>query len=891
MRRADTLPAGLPGAPIRGRTWGRLVEHLRIPLHRDGYALVVNSGFTAVTGLVYWIIAAKTFSAHSVGLNYALISAMTFLAGVASLNLPNVVVRFLPESGERTLARVIGAYAVATALAACAATIFIVGVGAFSPRLGFLRSDRGLEAWFVFSTLAWCLFTIQDSVLTAVGRAVWVPIENAVFSVLKIGLLIATAATLARYGIFVSWTIAMLVSVAGVNLLIFARLLRAPRRQPGGVVDVRNRAFARYFVADYVCSVSWLAMISLTPLLVTAVGGATINAYWALAFSVAFPLYLIAQNVGTSLMLHSTTDRAVALPEMTRKAAIQSLRILVPAVALLIVLAPYLLSLFGPTYAQRSTVVLRLLAIGALPNLVVMLAVYVARVQRRLGRAVIALGADAAITLGLAPSLIHAMGVAGVGVSWVLGQSIVAAGLLLTWRTSMEAGSDRARRPRPGVTDARRAPIDPPPDHPSSKPGEVHPALGALFGALEEHELRWLLLRMPSSLAAPTGDVDLLVAPEHAAMLLAVAQEQGFASLPGWESVPDLMLVRYDRPSNRWLVLEVATRVSFRAPRSWVLDGAAEQVLSRRQLVNGIPLPAAGDRFWLLLLHCLLDKGRVGSRYRAPLQRLASAGLDSPLGASTCSAAGPAFAPRDFVDAARSGEENRLLGLGDQLETQLRRRRPVDQRVRAMARLSARTARKPLLLRRRRGLSLALLGPNGVGKSTAAAELQRSLPFEVRIVYMGMWKATENRRSRAARAAEIAVRPFRIWWRYLVSQYHQLRGRMVVFDRYVYDALVPPKPPLLAAKRVYFLFLSRALPRPRAAVFLDAPGQVTFGRKPEDLPENLELERHLYRELTKRSLPVERIDATADMRTVQAEIASILWRELTLRWHGRSAEA
>ena len=62
--------------------------------------------------------------------------------------------------------------------------------------------------------------------LTALGRAIWVPIENAVFSLLKLGLLAALAALVPVYGIFVSWTIAMLVSVAGVNLIIFARLIR-----------------------------------------------------------------------------------------------------------------------------------------------------------------------------------------------------------------------------------------------------------------------------------------------------------------------------------------------------------------------------------------------------------------------------------------------------------------------------------------------------------------------------------------------------------------------------------------------------------------------------------------------------------------------------------------
>jgi hypothetical protein len=69
-------------------------------------------------------------------------------------------------------------------------------------------------------------------------------------------------------------------------------------------------------------------------------------------------------------------------------------------------------------------------------------------------------------------------------------------------------------------------------------------------------------------------------------------------------------------------------------------------------------------------------------------------------------------------------------------------------------------------------------------------------------------------------------------------------------------------------------------------VFLDVPGEVAYGRKPEALPEELESERRLYEELTKRSFAVELVDAGTDAATVRAEITTIVWRELTLRWHG-----
>jgi O-antigen/teichoic acid export membrane protein len=425
-------------APTR-RLAARLLDHVRVPLHRDGYALGLNTVFTAAAGLIYWIVAAKKYSPHTVGLNSALISSMMFLAGISSLNLPNILVRVLPESGERTRRRVALSYGVAVAIALCAAIIYIVGVAAWAPRLRFLRSDHGLQTWFVLSTLAWCLFMIQDSVLTALGRAIWVPVENAVFSILKIVLLALLAVAAPVYGIFVSWTIAMLVSVAGVNILIFTRLMRRrpARRGDHATLPVRNREFALYFAGDYACTVAWMSTTNLMPVIVTGIAGATVNAYFALAYVLAVPLYLFGQNVGMSLTLHATTDRA-ALAVLTRKAAIQGGRILVPCVAVVALAAPYLLSPFGHAYAHHSAAVLRVLALGALANLVLQIAVSVARVQLRMRRVVIALATEAVLTLCLIAPLLHAFGVAGAAVAWVSAQVLAAGALLATWRTHLQ---------------------------------------------------------------------------------------------------------------------------------------------------------------------------------------------------------------------------------------------------------------------------------------------------------------------------------------------------------------------------------------------------------------------------------------------------------------------
>ena len=408
----------------------RLIEHVRVPLHRDGYALAANSAFTAVTGLVYWIVAAHEYGPRDVGVNAALISSMMFLAGIAGLNLTNVVVRFLPEAGPRTARVAAIAYAVAGFAAVVVALVFVAGVGAWAPSLDFLGDDAALGGWFLLSTVGWCLFSIQDSVLTALGKAVWVPVENAVFALLKLGLLIVFASLLPVYGIFVSWTAAMLVSVACVNAVIFTRLVRRQvLRRHDEPAMFRNRAFGRYFAADYACSVAWMSATNLMPLVVTAVAGAAVNARYALAWAVALPLYAFAASIGMSLVLHGSRDRA-SLPALERKAALQGARVLLPTVLAAVLLAPHVLSLFGGDYAAEATTLLRLLALAALPYFVLTLALSVARVERRLRPAVLAWTTQAVLALALAAPLLDALGVTGAGVAWLGSQCAVAVGVL-----------------------------------------------------------------------------------------------------------------------------------------------------------------------------------------------------------------------------------------------------------------------------------------------------------------------------------------------------------------------------------------------------------------------------------------------------------------------------
>jgi thymidylate kinase len=177
-----------------------------------------------------------------------------------------------------------------------------------------------------------------------------------------------------------------------------------------------------------------------------------------------------------------------------------------------------------------------------------------------------------------------------------------------------------------------------------------------------------------------------------------------------------------------------------------------------------------------------------------------------------------------------------------------------------------------------RGLTVALLGPDGVGKSTLLAGLAAAYPLPVRQIYMGMWQGADRPgHTRLHAVGAILVRPFRVWRRVACAAGHVRRGRVVVFDRYTYDALLPITGSWRTLKRPYFWVLAHLAPRPDLVLILDLPGEVAFARKGESTPQALEAVRQGFLALAPR-LRAEVVDASAPAEQVCADVVDRIRR-------------
>ncbi|MEU9554998.1 lipopolysaccharide biosynthesis protein [Streptomyces fumanus] len=404
-------------------------------LFKNAYFLMLSTGVSAVLGLGFWLMAARYYSEDAVGQGSAAIAAMRLLASITATTMIGAVVRFVPRAGRATGTLVWRAYAASSVVVAAAAGIFLLTLD----RWGSSYAPLGAPAagtLFVAACVAWALLTLQDGVLTGLRKAEWVPVGNAVFSVGKLVLLIVFATVLPVLGIFVSWAVAIAFSTLPLGWLIFRRLIPRQAAQDRDVRPPGAREMGRFLAGDSLGALFSLAMINLLPVMVAVNFTAAENGYFYVAYTVGGTMEFLAINMASSLTAHASHDPR-RLADGVRGALRRMTALLVPVVLVLVLCAPWILAPFDEDYATHGATVLRLLALGALPRIVVELYIGVLRVQGRTGVLAAVQGAMCALVLSGAALLFTPAGIAGAGWAVLGGMTVVAAGCVPGLRAAL----------------------------------------------------------------------------------------------------------------------------------------------------------------------------------------------------------------------------------------------------------------------------------------------------------------------------------------------------------------------------------------------------------------------------------------------------------------------
>lgn len=195
--------------------------------------------------------------------------------------------------------------------------------------------------------------------------------------------------------------------------------------------------------------------------------------------------------------------------------------------------------------------------------------------------------------------------------------------------------------------------------------------------------------------------------------------------------------------------------------------------------------------------------------------------------------------------------------------------------------------------------TVALIGPDGAGKTTIARRLEQSCELPVKSLYLGIGNGSHPgmlfrarrgglRQGRAGWAGQFQLlhhtwrllalvgRFAKEWYGQALAWTYKKQGRIVLCDRHYRldfaDEIGESNGRRHLADRLHRWLLAHLYPMPDLVIFLDVPGDLLFARKGEHSPEWLESRRQAFRRLGNHLPNFVQVDASRSLEAVEAEV-------------------
>lgn len=420
----------------------RLTSHLAQSQHRNAYYLMLNTATGAAAGLVFWFLLARLagLSASHIGVGYATVALGTMVGVLAKGGLDTALVRSVPGASRKEAARLLGfATRVGTSLA-----LLLVLVFALASEISAAIPDATVLGWTLVGMIGSLLVVtwLQDAYFLADGDARHSFQRNLVFSATRLLLPLPVVALALPSPVALTWALAL--AASALAALAFARSLGGREGR-----TVPRREFLHSALRNVSGSAAeFLPGLLLAPL-VLALDGPDSAAYFGIAWTAASLLFLASAAISRSALAEMVRNGAPGEAAAIKRGVLQHLLIVAPGAVAGAVLAPHVLSIFGPAYAREGAAAFAILCASALVVAPTYFYLALLRARERPIALIIFPVAMVAALAFLVPLLEGRFGLPGVAIAWCVANAPFA--VFAAWKLRLVAREVTTHGPAPSL--------------------------------------------------------------------------------------------------------------------------------------------------------------------------------------------------------------------------------------------------------------------------------------------------------------------------------------------------------------------------------------------------------------------------------------------------------
>lgn len=388
-------------------------------LYSNSIYLMLSSAIMAGFGFISWLIIARLFEAHDIGLATAMISAMGLIASLSVLGFNTGLIRFLPNS-RRKDDKINTSFTIVILATIVISAIFILGLKRFSPDLIFIKDSLLLSLIFIFFMIVSVSSSLVESVFIALRKTKFILVKNSVFSILRVVLPFLFIG-FGAFGIFSIYVSSLFVGVGIVLLILVYKFDYKPRLV---FYDDIIKKIGKYSLGNYVAGFIGGLSLLVLPLMITSVIDPVTTAYYFMAMQIANLLFVIPTATTNSLFAEGSHDKK-GLGKQVKKSVWIIAVLLIPAIILVILFGQYILLAFGKEYSSAGFAFLEIMALSGIFVAGNKIFEGIAKVNKRIAKIGVVNLIGVLVVLGGSLYFIsEGLGLLGVGYAWIIGQAL-----------------------------------------------------------------------------------------------------------------------------------------------------------------------------------------------------------------------------------------------------------------------------------------------------------------------------------------------------------------------------------------------------------------------------------------------------------------------------------